>query len=588
MDILKGSIFVRFIILTMRAYKDSRFAAVLSRLGFYVRNSMVYKICGRYFKKRCMLEYSLCFRILNRTAALVNVPVRALGKWLNHIFRGSIFVRSVRNFSQYGFGVIAVVIAVLGIVIGLALSLLFGDLGAAPINMVIVMGIIAFVSAAAMVLHNYTWGLYILAGYSVVDYVLRTFVSSLAGIWDEAFFLGLVCLCLWKWCVYNRDCKGVVFSPMDMPVIGFIAVMIFVFLVNSPDPKISLEGLRVVIQYVLWYFVAVRLVKNHRKAVAVSKVFAVIVGIMALHGLYQFAVGVEMPAGWVDQNEAGVRTRVFSILTSPNIFGSLLTLAAPIALGLAFGERRRLGKAFYGIIALMMMGSLLFTFSRGAWIGFAVAFAVYVLIKDKRFLLPGVIAALLVILLVPSVGNRITYMLSPEYIESSLRGGRLVRWITGARILSFFPVFGVGLGHFGGAVAMNHGLSTLLDGEYQETFYMDNNYLKIAVETGIVGITAMLLLMYCVIINSLRTVSMVRDKRVKELAAGITAGLTGVIVHNCVENVFEVPLMCTVFWLFVGIIMAIWFNEHKRILRNRRLYAKDKLVLESIKNDKQK
>ena len=117
---------------------------------------------------------------------------------------------------------------------------------------------------------------------------------------------------------------------------------------------------------------------------------------------------------------------------------------------------------------------------------------------------------------------------------------------------------------------MNHGLSTLLDGEYTETFYMDNYYLKTAVETGIVGVLAMLGLMYGVIINSLRTVSAAKEKRIKELSAGITAGLTGVIVHNFVENVFEVPLMCTVFWLFVGIIMAIWFHERKDYLRAKR------------------
>ena len=71
--------------------------------------------------------------------------------------------------------------------------------------------------------------------------------------------------------------------------------------------------------------------------------------------------------------------------------------------------------------------SLVFTSSRGAWIGFAVAFLVYVLLKDKRLLIPGIIAMVLVIALVPSVGNRITYMLSPEYIESSLKGEMCIR-----------------------------------------------------------------------------------------------------------------------------------------------------------------
>jgi O-antigen ligase len=216
----------------------------------------------------------------------------------------------------------------------------------------------------------------------------------------------------------------------------------------------------------------------------------------------------------------------------------------------------------------MMAASLVFTFSRGAWIGFAIACGFYILLKDKRFVIPAIIVAVLLVVCVPSVGNRIAYMLSPEYIESSLRGGRLVRWMTGLRILSFYPIFGVGLGHFGGAVAMNHNLQFMIDCGYQRTFYMDNYFLKTAVESGIVGFTSFVILMYSVIINSYRTIRMsvkVGDKKTKELCIGIMSGLLGVIVHNWVENVFETPLMASVFWVFVGVIMAVWYVNRQKV-----------------------
>ena len=574
LEILKGSFFVRCLIWLSLAYDRSRLAHVVRRIAVIWHRSIVYKYLRKYYFRGCAFEYSLIFRAFSHITHFFNTILRPLGKFLHRLFHYSVFCRAVRNIKGYGLMVLIFGVVVTGAATGLLFGLIMGDMGSLAVDAVIAMGVIAFITAGAIVLTDYTIGLYILCAYSVIDYVLRSFVPAFAGMWDEAYFMGLVLLCLWKWSVHNRDCRGMVYSPMDIPIFGFLSVMGFIYLVNSPDPKISLEGLRVVVQYILWYYVVIRLVKNKDRAVKISMFFAAIVGLMALHGIYQFIIGVEMPAGWVDRNEAGVRTRVYSILTSPNIFGSLLTLGAPISLGIAFGAKNIYKRIIFGCTALAMMGSLLFTFSRGAWIGFAVAFAVYVLIKDVRLLAPGVIAAILVILLVPSVGNRITYMLSPEYIESSMRGGRLVRWLTGARIMSFFPTFGVGLGHFGGAVAMNHGLSTLLDGEYTETFYMDNYYLKTAVETGIVGVAAMLGLMYGVIINSLRTVSAASDKRTKELSAGITAGLTGVIVHNFVENVFEVPLMCTVFWLFVGIIMAIWFHERKDYLRAKRYAAR--------------
>jgi hypothetical protein len=43
------------------------------------------------------------------------------------------------------------------------------------------------------------------------------------------------------------------------------------------------------------------------------------------------------------------------------------------------------------------------------------------------------------------------------------------------------------------------------------------------------------------------------------------SGLLGVIVHNCVENVFETPLMVSLFWLFVGVIMSLWYINRQKL-----------------------
>ena len=210
------------------------------------------------------------------------------------------------------------------------------------------------------------------------------------------------------------------------------------------------------------------------------------------------------------------------------------------------------------------MASLVFTSSRGAWIGFALAIGIYVLLKDKRLIIPCIVLAILVVVAVPSVGNRISYMLSPEYIESSLRGGRLVRWITGIEIFKAQPVFGVGLGHFGGAVAMNHELRILVNAELIDTYYMDYYMLKTAVESGIVGFSAFVILLYSVVINGFRTMKIADTKLSRELTTGIVAGLCGVIAHNFVENVFEVPMMTSLFWMFVAVVMNIWYYQYKK------------------------
>lgn len=448
---------------------------------------------------------------------------------------------------------------VLIVLIGLLLGLGCGTLGpVAPLALV------AVAVGVCVVLSRYEVGVFVLAAFGVIDTLLRLFSGFLGSVWDELFLILLVMLWIFKW-ITNRKDQGFKTSPMDIPLFIFIAAMIICLIINSPDFSIALEGFRAIVQYMLWYFVVLQILRGEKNAKTVITFFVIVTGLLALHGIYQYIIGVEMPAGWVDQNEAGVRTRVYSIFTSPNAFGSLLTLAIPMAVSLAVVNENKKGKALFAFIALSMMASLVFTSSRGAWIGFALAIGIYVLLKDKRLIVPCIIGAVILVAAVPSVGSRISYMLSPEYIESSLRGGRLVRWITGLKIFANQPVFGIGLGHFGGAVAMNHNLQTVVDTEVVKTFYMDNYMLKTAVESGIVGFSAFAMLIYSVIVNGFRTIKIASTKLSRELTTGIMAGLCGVIAHNFVENVFEVPMMTSLFWTFVAVVMNIWYYEFKKV-----------------------
>lgn len=437
-----------------------------------------------------------------------------------------------------------------------------GLLGATD-NFLAMLAVIALVTAVYAVMSSYERATYVLGAYALIDFIMRNYLVSIASIWDELLLILLFLLWFYKWLVYRKE-NSFKQAPLDLSILAFITVMLFVLIVNSTDISISIEGFRAVIQYMLWYFVVLQLLKTENGARNVCLVFILVAGVMGLHGVYQYIIGVEMPAGWVDSKEAGVRTRVFSILTSPNIMGSLMTLAAPICFSFVLTAKNLGQKAVFGFFTAMMIGSLVFTFSRGAWIGFAIAVGIYVLLKDKRLIVPAVFAAVFIVIAVPSVGDRISYMLSPEYIESSLKGGRLVRWITGLRILEISPVFGVGLGEFGGAVAMNNGAVQLVDTNVVKTFYMDNYYLKTAVETGIVGLTAFVFLMWQVIICSIRTIHITHDKKLKELEIGILAGMLGVIVHNWVENVFEVPMMTSCFWLLAAVMMHLWYINYNK------------------------
>jgi O-antigen ligase len=154
---------------------------------------------------------------------------------------------------------------------------------------------------------------------------------------------------------------------------------------------------------------------------------------------------------------------------------------------------------------------------------------------------------------VPSVANRILYLLSPEYIESSSKGGRILRAIQGFELFRENFWTGMGLGQFGGSVALSHKLNN--------TFSMDNYYLKTAVEMGIFGLTAFVILMYNTVMWCSRAISKIADAAQKDWARGITASLVGIVMYNFTENMLEIPLISSYFWMLAGIVMFLAYGR---------------------------
>ena len=396
-------------------------------------------------------------------------------------------------------------------------------------------------------------GLYFLAAYSVVDYALRAVTVGggiIGSLWHELFFVAIVLMYLVHLVISSRGFKYRLTS-LDMPIFIFAGVSIFLLLVNSPELLVAVEGLRVVVQYLLWYFVVVNIVRDKLTVKRVLNVLVIITAGIALHGIYQYIVGVEIPTTWYDSSaETYITSRVFSIIGSPNILGSMMVLTSPVTFSLALNEKRLPKKMIYLGMLLAMLLCLVFTLSRGAWLAFGLTVLIYAFMKDRRLVIPAAVAGLILLAAVPQIGERIAYMLSPQYMASSAVGGRIARWTLSIEAIKTSPIFGVGLGQFGGATAMRH---------VPDAFYADNFYLKTFAEMGLVGFTAFIYLLYRSCIDSLREIRKTADVEFYNIGMGIFAGAVGILAHNAVENVFEVPMMTSYYWMMIALIISFKF-----------------------------
>jgi len=384
--------------------------------------------------------------------------------------------------------------------------------------------------------------------YPGIDYILRNKlpIPILGSFWDELTLLTLLGL------------TGIrlIFNPPQRTsrltaAIGLVMLAGLAFTVlKLPDFGVNLEGYRAMFQYMLAFFAGFYLVRNNDDAKLLLTVALLLGTGLAIHGIYQYIAGVPMPGRWVNAGEA-VRTRAFSIIYSPNVLGGQMAFLTPVALGFAAAEKTWAKKLLWLAAAGLMAVCLVFTGTRGAWLAFALALAVVGIIYDRRLLIAGIVAIVLVALFVPAVSTRITSLFTAEYLEKSAGSGRIKRWFDAYDQMRLEPLFGVGLGHHGGAVAAR-------------TFSIpttDNYYMKTLAETGLLGFSLFLWLLATALHQGYKAWQALTDPRWRFVAAGLFGGLLAIVLHNAVENIFETPYMNTYFWLTLGFLAAMPYNE---------------------------
>jgi len=207
----------------------------------------------------------------------------------------------------------------------------------------------------------------------------------------------------------------------------------------------------------------------------------------------------------------------------------------PVTLGRLLASDNRRNQSLYIGALLLMLACMVFTYSRGAWLALAGAMAVLSLLYNPRLLLLMGAGSLAAAQMVPGIGSRLAYMFSSEYLASSGKAGRIALWQKGLDKFLQDPLLGSGFGTYGGAVAARR---------IPGSVYTDNFYLKTAVESGLIGLMALLWLLACTF-------------RCGYAAYRKISGLIGVALHNSVENIFEVPMMATYFWFLSGVLISI-------------------------------
>lgn len=380
----------------------------------------------------------------------------------------------------------------------------------------------------------------------IIDFFVKNYTSGFFGLWDEAIFLFLLTIILYR--LYKGKKFTFKFTNLIYPILAFLFVgLLSTYVSKEVSIGQGIEGIRSVIQSFIFFLIVIN--ANISKKASRFLLFISILAcvIASLYGIYQYTAGIAVPPNWLDKDtEVGMGTRAFSFLGSPNAFAGYCVLFAPICLGFFFRKKLNIShKALFMLFFFTITGGLLSTLTRAALLAFIPSLILFgILIKRTKIVLPLVLILIVAILSVSPIRQRFLNLFSEQYQVKSEIGGRNYRWNLALSIFEENPILGRGPGSYGGATAYR----------YQEFngLYVDNYYLEILSNYGFLGFIIFLWLIFEIIRTVLISLNKVSEDD-KYIIYGILCGIIGFLIHNFTENLWEIIPLSVLMWFILGI-----------------------------------
>lgn len=336
-------------------------------------------------------------------------------------------------------------------------------------------------------------------------------------------------------------------TPLDTP----IAIFTLIMLISSVTSFAAISSIKVFLVYfafILGFYLTVNAVKSKKQLYALVTGMLFAGAIVAIYGIYQHIFGFAEGTTWTDTDMfEDIETRVISTFGNPNVLGEYLLLLIPVSAGYILSKPGKFNKAVSVVITLLLSLCMVYTYSRGNWIGLMAAIVLFFMFYDGRIVWLGVLFAFFIPMLLPQ--NVINRFMSVGDTGDTSTSYRVYIWMGTIAMLKDYWISGIGLGSdafnmiypfysYSGIVAP----------------HSHNLYLHIIVENGIMGIIAFLVIVityYRMVISTI--VSEKKDKMLKATITGLSAGMFGYLLQGMFDNVWYNYRIVFMFYIILAL-----------------------------------
>jgi len=301
------------------------------------------------------------------------------------------------------------------------------------------------------------------------------------------------------------------------------------------------------------FIVTLILTKNKKDAYRLLAIMVIGAIIPVIVGFWQLFTNT----GWFDSSLG--RVRIYGTLIHPATFSFYLLSLIPINYAFLKNTTNNKKKFFYFLIISIFSFLIFASLTRGAWVAFIAMFLVYGLTKNRKAVLFIGIILFLIYLFNPIINQRVNDIFQPKYNSSfQTRINVLERTLPA---LKQAPIIGYGFGSFE-AINLKYNEEAI----YYESLMAHNDYLRIIIELGIVGLLTYLLLLILLLLKLYKIYKNSSDFELKNLTYGLIILWIGGLAISAGDNFLRTIPVQYIFWGYTGALLALY--EKSRCVKN--------------------
>lgn len=340
----------------------------------------------------------------------------------------------------------------------------------------------------------------------------------------------------------NKELGLFLRTPLNVPIALYITVCLASTLIGYMTGRLKLmTGFFFILkyfEYFIVYFMAVNYLREKKQA---ERFIAVILGvcfIICIIAILQIPTSGRVTAPF--EGASG----------EPNTLGGYLILMLSITAGLLVTPESTRYKKHLSLLVIFIFVSLLATLSRSSWISAVPMVLTLIYFSKRKTML--IISFLLIVLITPfampkAVKERALYTVTQRYHVGQIEvGGVRIDTSASARLTTWkdiltrdfvkHPILGYGVTGYG---------------------FVDAQYPRVLVETGVLGLVAFFILLFSLYKNALSIYRTTTDPFFSGITLGYLAGFVGMLVHAIGTNTFIIVRIMEPFWFLTAIVIMV-------------------------------